>query len=208
MRNTHCADCRFVAALLSYRRRCAGRETLRSRCNRHRDQDRADDALQRPLSVYGQIGRAQLAYFAMINAEGGINGRKITLISLDDGYMPAKALEQVRKLVEQDEVLLIFNSVGTATNIVVRNYLNGKKVPHLFVAGGDAVWGDYKHYPVDHGLGRQLSGGGPLIRRAHPGEPAEREDRYSRAQRRLRARLCEGLQGWPGERASTMIVGE
>src|ERR1700731_4313462 len=100
-----------------------------------------------PVSVYGQIGRAQRAYFAKINAEGGINGRKITLISLDDGYMPPKALEQVRRLVEQDKVLLVFNSAGTATNITVRSYLNAKKVPHLFVAGGDAVWGAYRHYP-------------------------------------------------------------
>jgi hypothetical protein len=100
-----------------------------------------------PVSVYGQIGQAQLAYFAKINAEGGINGRKIKLVSLDDGYQPFKALEQVRRLVEQDKVLLVFNSVGTATNITVRSYLNAKKVPHLFVAGGDDAWGDYQHYP-------------------------------------------------------------
>ena len=83
-----------------------------------------------PVSVYGQIGHAQQAYFAKINAEGGINGRKINLISLDDGYMPPKALEQVRRLVERDKVLLVFNSVGTATNIVLREYLNSQKVPH------------------------------------------------------------------------------
>jgi branched-chain amino acid transport system substrate-binding protein len=104
-----------------------------------------------PVSVYGQIGRAQLAYFAKINAEGGINGRKIKLISLDDGYLPPKAPEQVRRLVEEDKVFLVFNSVGTATNVIVRGYLNANRVPHLFVAGGDAAWGDYQHYPWTFG---------------------------------------------------------
>jgi branched-chain amino acid transport system substrate-binding protein len=105
------------------------------------------------LSVYGQIGRVQLAYFAKINAEGGINGRKVKLISLDDGYLPPKAVEQVRKLVEEEQVLLIFNSVGTATNVVVRQYLNARKIPHLFVAGGDVAWGDYQRYPWTIGWG-------------------------------------------------------
>ena len=100
-----------------------------------------------PISAYGAIGRAQLAYFEKINAEGGINGRKVRLISLDDGYNPAKAVEQVRRLVEQDDVLLIFNSVGTATNLAVRKYLNAKKVPQLLTSGGDSAWGDYEHYP-------------------------------------------------------------
>lgn len=105
------------------------------------------------LSAYGQIGRAQLAYFDMLNAKGGINGRKIRMISLDDGYLPPKTVEQVRKLVEQEQVLLIFNSIGTATNVAVRKYLNGRKVPHLFVGGGDAVWGDPEHYPWTIGWG-------------------------------------------------------
>ena len=115
-----------------------------------------------PVSVYGQIGHAQQAYFAKINSEGGINGRKINLISLDDGYMPPKALEQVRRLVEQDKVLLIFNSVGTATNMVVRQYLNPLKVPHLFVAGGDTAWGDYQHYPWTIGWGSSYQTEGRL----------------------------------------------
>lgn len=100
-----------------------------------------------PLSAYGAIGRAQQAYFAKVNAEGGINGRKVNLISLDDGYNPAKTVEHVRKLVEAENVLLIFSSVGTSPNMAVRKYLNGKKVPHLFVAGGDTAWGDYKNFP-------------------------------------------------------------
>ncbi len=160
------------------------------------------------LSVYGQIGRAQLAYFAQINAEGGINGRKITLISLDDGYMPPKALEQVRRLVEQDEVLLVFNSVGTATNIVVRNYLNGKKVPHLFVAGGDAVWGDYKHYPWTIGWGGSYQAEGRLYaEHILANRPNAKiailalNDDYGRD-------YVRGFKDGLGERASTMIVGE
>ena len=105
------------------------------------------------LSVYGQIGRAELAYFEMLNAKGGINGRKIRLISRDDGYLPPKAVEQVRKLVEQEQVLAIFGSIGTATNVAVRKYLNARKVPHLFVGGGDAVWGDHQNFPWTMGWG-------------------------------------------------------
>jgi branched-chain amino acid transport system substrate-binding protein len=97
--------------------------------------------------VYGQVGRAELAYFAKLNADGGINGRRIRLISVDDGYVPPKALEQTRRLVEQDGVFLIFGSTGPATSIVVRRYLNPRKVPHLFGFAGDAAGGDYQHYP-------------------------------------------------------------
>jgi branched-chain amino acid transport system substrate-binding protein len=100
-----------------------------------------------PVSALGTIGRAQVAYFAKINAAGGINGRKVQVISLDDGYNPAKGVEQVRRLVEQDEVLLVFSAVGTPTNLATRKYLNTRKVPQLLTAGGDSAWGDYKHYP-------------------------------------------------------------
>jgi branched-chain amino acid transport system substrate-binding protein len=100
-----------------------------------------------PVSAYGAVGRAQLAYFAKVNAEGGINGRKITLISLDDGYNPAKAVEAARRLIEQDNVLLLFSSAGTATNLATRKYLNAHRVPHLFVAGGDSAWADRSHFP-------------------------------------------------------------
>ena len=135
-----------------------------------------------PLSVLGQSGRAELAYFAKLNAEGGINGRKVELISLDDGYLPPKTVEQVRRLVEEDEVLLIFGSLGVPTNIVVRQYLNAKKVPHLFVPGGLDRLGRLQALPLDHGLGQQLCGGGEAIRRAHPGEAPRCQDRHSLAQ--------------------------
>ncbi len=99
-----------------------------------------------PASAYGQIGKAEAAYFNMINEEGGINGRKIKFMSLDDGYSPPKTVEQTRKLVEEDHVLLMYSSLGTPTNSAVHKYLNAKKVPQLFVATGATKWGDPKHY--------------------------------------------------------------
>jgi branched-chain amino acid transport system substrate-binding protein len=100
-----------------------------------------------PASAYGSIGKSIGAYFDKVNAEGGINGRKIKYISLDDGYNPAKTVEQARKLVEQDEVLLIFQPLGTPPNSAIHKYMNDKKVPHLFVATGATKWGDPKNFP-------------------------------------------------------------
>ena len=100
-----------------------------------------------PASAYGVIGRTEAAYFKMINAEGGINGRKINFISYDDGYSPPKTVEQARKLVESDEVLLIFNSLGTPPNSAIQKYMNQKKVPQLFVATGATKWDDPKNFP-------------------------------------------------------------
>jgi ABC-type branched-subunit amino acid transport system substrate-binding protein len=100
-----------------------------------------------PASAYGVIGRTEAAYFNKINAEGGINGRKINFISYDDGYSPPKAVEQARKLVESDEVLFIFNSLGTPTNSAIQKYMNEKKVPQLFVATGATKWNDPKNFP-------------------------------------------------------------
>jgi branched-chain amino acid transport system substrate-binding protein len=100
-----------------------------------------------PASAYGTIGRAEAAYFQMINDQGGVNGRKISLTTLDDGYSPAKTVEQIRRLVEQDQVLLIFQSLGTPTNTAIQRYLNAQKVPQLFVATGATKWGDPKNYP-------------------------------------------------------------
>lgn len=100
-----------------------------------------------PLSGFGAIGRLQEAYFAKVNAEGGINGRKVKFISLDDAYSPPKTVEQTRKLVEQEEVAVMFGSLGTATNNAVHRYLNGKKVPQLFVLSGATKWADPKNFP-------------------------------------------------------------
>ncbi len=100
-----------------------------------------------PASAYGEIGKTQAGYFRKINAEGGINGRKINFISYDDGYSPPKTVEQARKLVESDEVLLIFQSLGTAHNTAIQRYMNAKKVPQLFVATGATKWNDPQHFP-------------------------------------------------------------
>ncbi|MGA7806648.1 ABC transporter substrate-binding protein [Bradyrhizobium sp.] len=100
-----------------------------------------------PASAYGVIGKTEQAYFNKINIEGGINGRKIKFISYDDGYSPPKAVEQARKLVESDEVLLIFNSLGTPSNSAIEKYMNAKKVPQLFVATGASKWNDPKDFP-------------------------------------------------------------
>src|SRR5271170_1902519 len=100
-----------------------------------------------PASAYGTIGKVEAAYFAKINDDGGINGRKITLLSLDDGYSPPKTVEQTRRLVEQDGVLLIFQTLGTPPNTAIHKYLNQKKIPQLFVATGATMWGDPEHFP-------------------------------------------------------------
>ncbi|MET4215022.1 branched-chain amino acid transport system substrate-binding protein [Bradyrhizobium sp. LM6.10] len=100
-----------------------------------------------PASAYAAIGKAEEAYFNKINAEGGIGGRKIKFISYDDGYSPPKTVEQARKLVESDGVLLIFGSLGTSTNGAIRKYMNEKKVPQLFVASGASKWNDPRQYP-------------------------------------------------------------
>src|SRR5271155_471740 len=100
-----------------------------------------------PASSYGVIGKTEDAYFKKINAEGGINGRKINFISYDDAYSPPRAVEQARKLVESDEVLLIFNSLGTPSNTAIQKYMNAKKVPQLFVQSGATKWNDPKEFP-------------------------------------------------------------
>ena len=93
------------------------------------------------------IGKTEEAYFKMINDKGGINGRKINFVSYDDAYSPPKAVEQARKLVESDEVLVVFNPLGTPSNTAIQKYLNGKKVPQLFVATGATKWNDAKGFP-------------------------------------------------------------
>src|SRR5450756_1892801 len=100
-----------------------------------------------PASAYGVIGKTEAAYFKKINDAGGINGRKINFISYDDGYSPPKTVEQARKLVESDEVLFIFNSLGTPPNSAIQKYMNSKKVPQLFVATGATKWNDPKNFP-------------------------------------------------------------
>ena len=104
-------------------------------------------AFSGPASAYATIGKTQAAYIQMINDQGGINGRKINLIQYDDAYSPPKAVEQMRKLVESDEVLLTFQVLGTPSNAAVQKYLNSKKVPQLFLASGASRWNDPQHFP-------------------------------------------------------------
>jgi ABC-type branched-subunit amino acid transport system substrate-binding protein len=110
------------------------------------------EAYSGPASAYGIIGKTEDAYFKMINDAGGINGRKIEFISYDDGYSPPKTVEQIRKLIESDEVFLVFNALGTPTQTAVQKYQNTKKVPQLFVATGASKWNDPKDFPWTMGF--------------------------------------------------------
>ena len=130
-----------------------------------------------PLSAYALIGRTQDAFFKKLNAEGGINGRKINFISYDDAFSPAKTVEQARKLVESDEVLLIFQSLGTPTNNAIQKYLNEKKVPQLFVATGATKFGDPKNFPWTMGWQPTYQTEGRIYAKYISGETAAGQDR-------------------------------
>jgi branched-chain amino acid transport system substrate-binding protein len=110
------------------------------------------EAYSGPASAYGIIGKTEEAYFKMINDEGGINGRKINWVSYDDGYSPPKTVEQIRKLIESDEVLFVFNALGTPTQTAVQKYQNMKRVPQLFLATGASKWNDPKDFPWTMGF--------------------------------------------------------
>jgi len=105
-----------------------------------------------PASAYGTIGRAESAYFNMINERGGVNGRKIKFVSLDDGYSPPRTVEQIRKLVEEEQVLFLAGTLGTPTNTAIHKYVNAKKIPHIFVNTGATKWGDPKNFPWTMGF--------------------------------------------------------
>ena len=130
----------------------------------------------------------------MINDQGGVNGRKINFISLDDAYSPPKTVEQIRRLIESDEVLFLVNPVGTATNMAVVKYINQKKVPHLFVGTGATVFNDPEHYPWTHELDAALRVGRRDLRQIYSVDQARRQDRYPLAERRSRPRLSARLQ--------------
>jgi branched-chain amino acid transport system substrate-binding protein len=105
-----------------------------------------------PMSAYGVAGTLEATFFRVINDAGGIAGRKIRFISYDDGYSPPKSLEQVRRLIEVDQVAFLFSTLGTPTNSAFVGYVNGKRVPHLFLSTGADKWGDYKQYPWTMGF--------------------------------------------------------
>ena len=159
-----------------------------------------------PASAYGRIGHAIKAYFDKVNAEGGINGRKIAFITLDDGYNPAKSVEQARKLVEQEEVLLLFQSLGTPSNSAIHKYMNQRKVPQLFVATGATKWGDPKSYPWTMGWQPSYQSEAKIYARhlleTKPGGKVAvlyQNDDYGKD-------YLEGLLAGLGEKAKTMIV--
>lgn len=118
-----------------------------------------------PASAYGTIGKLHQAYFKMLNDQGGINGRKVNLISLDDGYSPPKTVEQVRKLVEQEEVMALFQTLGTPSNSAIHKYVNTKKVPHLFLATGATKWSDPKNFPWTLGFNLSYQAEGQIYAR-------------------------------------------
>jgi branched-chain amino acid transport system substrate-binding protein len=161
-----------------------------------------------PASAYGLIGKTIDAYFKKVNAEGGINGRKINFISYDDGYSPPKAVEQVRKLVESDEVLLVFQPLGTPSNTAIQKYMNSKKVPQLFVATGATKWGDPQHFPWTMGWQPTYQAEGQIyakyIMKTHPNAKIAilfQNDDYGKD-------YVKGLKDGLGDKAKTMIVSE
>ena len=139
-----------------------------------------------PASAYADIGKTQAAYIKMINEQGGINGRKINLIQYDDAYSPPKTVEQVRKLVEGDEVLFTFQIIGTPSNAAVQKYLNGKKIPQLFAATGASKFTDPKNFPWTMGYNPELPVRGPHLRPIHSEESSQRQDRNPLSERRSR----------------------
>ena len=161
-----------------------------------------------PASAYATIGKVEAAYFRMINDQGGINGRKINLIAYDDGYNPARTVEQVRKLVESDEVLFTFQTLGTAPNASVQKYLNAKKVPQLFAATGANRFTDPKNFPWTMGFNPSYQTEGRIYARYildnHPdakiGVLYQNDD--------LGKDYLTGLKSGLGEKASAMIVDE
>jgi len=159
-----------------------------------------------PASAYGVIGKTEEAYFKKINAEGGINGRKINFVSYDDGYSPPKTVEQARKLVESDEVLLIFNSLGTPPNSAIQKYMNQKKVPQLFVATGATKWNDPKDFPWTMGWQPNYQSEGQIyakyILKNHPNGKIAilyQNDDYGKD-------YVKGLKDGLGAKAASMIV--
>jgi branched-chain amino acid transport system substrate-binding protein len=161
-----------------------------------------------PASAYATIGKAQAAYFNMINEQGGVNGRKINLIQYDDAYSPPKAVEQVRKLVESDEVLLTFQIIGTPSNAAVQKYLNAKKVPQLFAATGASKFTDPKNFPWTLGFNPNYFVEGRIygqyILKEHPdakvGVLYQNDD--------LGRDYLNGIKAGLGDKAATMIVAE
>jgi branched-chain amino acid transport system substrate-binding protein len=161
-----------------------------------------------PASSYSVIGKTETAFFTMLNEQGGINGRKINFISYDDGYSPPKTVEQVRKLVESDGVLLLFNTLGTTTNTAIHKYINQKKVPHLLIASGATKWGDPKNFPWSIGWQPNYQSESLIytayIKEKHPNAKIAvlyQNDDYGKD-------YLKGFKDGLGDKAKSMIVAE
>ena len=148
-----------------------------------------------PASAYGIIGKTEAAYFKKINDAGGINGRKINFISYDDAYSPPKTVEQARKLVESDEVLLIFNPLGTPPNSAIHKYMNSKKVPQLFVATGATKWNDPKDFPWTMGWQPNYQSETQIYAKYILKDKPDAKIAVLYPERRLRQGLSEGPEG-------------
>ncbi len=161
-----------------------------------------------PVSLNSPTGKAMAAYFAKVNDEGGVNGRAVKLLSLDDGYSPPRTVEQTRKLVEDDEVLLIFGTLGTPTNMAIRKYLNGKKIPQLFITTGVTKFGDADNFPWTMGFmpnfATEARAYATYVLRNHPEAKIGvlyQNDDYGKD-------LVKGLKAALGDKASKLIVAE
>ena len=150
-----------------------------------------------PLSEFAAIGKAEAAYFEMINERGGINGRKVRFISHDDNSDPTVALDLTRGLVEREDVLLMFGSYGTPGNLAVRSFLNERGIPQLFVASGAEELSDPKALSLDDGLATVVSRRGAHLRQLHPCILFATQDRGALAERPVRSRFVQGNSGGP-----------
>src|SRR5881296_793095 len=161
-----------------------------------------------PASAYGTIGKVIGAYFKKVNEEGGVNGRKINYITYDDAYSPPKTVEMVRKLVEQDQVAALFQTLGTPTNSAIHKYMNQQKVPHLFVATGATKWNDPKNFPWTMGWQPNYQSEGRIfaqhILKNHPNGKIGvlfQNDDYGKD-------YLKGLRDGLGDKAKMMVVAE
>jgi branched-chain amino acid transport system substrate-binding protein len=161
-----------------------------------------------PVSSLGVIGKVEAAYFKKVNDEGGINGRKINFISYDDAYSPPKTVEQARKLVESDEVLLIFNPVGTATNAAIQKYMNTKKVPQLFVGGGATRWNNPGEFPWTMGFQPNYQSEGRVFARYILKEKPDAKIAVLFQNDDLGKDYLKGLRDGLGARSSMIIMEE
>jgi branched-chain amino acid transport system substrate-binding protein len=161
-----------------------------------------------PASAYGVIGKIEQAYFNKVNAEGGIHGRKINFISYDDGYSPQKTVQQARRLVESDEVLLIFQSLGTPSNLAIQRYMNIKKVPQLFVATGATKWNDPAHFPWTMGWQPNFQSEGRIYAQMILKQKPDARIAVLYQDDDFGKDYLNGLKDGLGERAGSMIVAE